>query len=185
MKNTVLKSFVLCSILSLSSYAYTASDLQVNAVGYKTAKKVGVPITFDKFEFSIKENKDFAKFMKSASINIDVYSLNSKMKYRDNNITSTLFKLTDIKEIKARVVKVKGSSDTGVFDVEISMNNVTKIVKMPYSLISGILEAKGRIDILDFALSESFAAFAKKCKGLHAGKSFSDVEISFNFNLKK
>ena len=73
----------------------------------------------------------------------------------------------------------------GTVDVEINMNNTKKIVPMSYISTAGVLTANGVIDVLDFAMNESFAAFAKKCKPFHAGKTWTNVDISFNLIYTK
>ena len=185
MKNLILKSLLVGSLLSSSAFGYEASSVKVNVMAYKTKAKSGVAITFDKVSLSIKKNTDFSKFITSAEVSIDVNSINSKMKFRDNNIKATLFKIANISEVKAKVLKVTGNDKTGTLDVEVSMNNVKKIIPMKYTVSSGTLKADGVLDILDFAMSKSYAAFAAKCKGFHGGKSFSDVALSFSLSFTK
>jgi len=185
MKNLILKSLLVGSLLTSSAFAYEASSVKVNVMGYKTKAKSGVAVTFDKVKLSIKKNADFSKFINSAAVSIDINSLNSKMKFRDNNIKSTLFKIANISEINAKVLKVTGDDKKGTLDVEVSMNNVKKVIPMKYTVSSGTLKADGVLDVLDFAMSKSFAAFAAKCKGFHGGKSFSDVGLSFSLPFTK
>lgn len=184
MKNMILKSLLVSTILATSAFAYEASSVSVNWIGYKTQGKAGVPGTFDKVTLEAKKNDDFSKFLSSANVNIDPYSLNSKMKFRDTNITSTLFKLANIKDIKAKVAKVNGDIKAGSLDVEIAMNNTKKIIPMKYTVEAGVLKAVGTIELLDFAMGESFNAFAAKCKPFHAGKTWSEVTVSFDLAFK-
>ena len=103
MKNLILKSLLVGSLLASSAFGYEASSVKVNVMAYKTKAKSGVAITFDKVSLSIKKNTDFAKFITSAEVSIDVNSINSKMKFRDNNIKATLFKIANISEVKAYI----------------------------------------------------------------------------------
>lgn len=185
MKNIILKSLLVSSLLSTGAFAYDASSINVIATGYKTAGKIAVSTTFDKVTLSIKKNDNFTKFIKSAIVKIDVMSINSKMKFRDNNITSTLFKLSGFSEIQAKVMDVKGNDKKGTLKVEINMNNVKKVVSMPYTIDSNTVKASGTIDVLDFSMNKGFTAFAAKCKAFHANKTFTDVTIAFELPFTK
>lgn len=184
MKKMILKSLLVGTLLSTSAFAYEASSVSVNWIGFKTQNKVGVPGTFNKVDFSISKNDDFAKFLTSANVTIDALSLDSKMKFRDNNIISTLFKLANVSQIKAKIVKVTGDDKMGSIDVEIDMNNTKKVIPMKYKVEDSVVKATGAIEILDFAMNESFAAFAAKCKAFHAGKTWSDTTVSFDIPFK-
>ena len=184
MKKTIGK-LLLASTMITGLYAYDASEVNVNFIGYKIKTKVGVPGTFKKATLDITNNADFSKFLNSAKVTIDVNSLDTKMKMRDNNITSTLFKVVNVEEIKAKVVKVTGDDMKGIVDVEINMNNTKKVIPMKYTVVDNSLVAQGEIDVLDFAMEESLAAFAKKCKPFHAGKTWSEVTVSFTLPFNK
>ena len=184
MKRIFLKSIITASLLAANALAYEASSVNVNWTGYKTQAKGPVGGTFDKVNLKIEKNDDFAKFLSSASVSIDPYSLNSKMPFRDNNITSTLFKVANVNEIKAMVKKVNGDNKAGTLDVEITMNNKSKVIPMEYKVEASTLKAQGKIEILDFAMNESFNAFATKCKPFHAGKTWSEVGVAFELPFK-
>ena len=181
----IIGNLLLASTMISSVYAYDASKIEVGFTGYKMKIKVPVPGTFTKTTLDIKKNADFEKFLTSANVTIDVDSIDTKMKMRNNNIKSTLFKVANIKEINAKVVKVMGDDMQGTVDIEIDMNNTKKIIPMMYITKDDVLTAKGAIDILDFAMNESFAAFAKKCKPFHAGMTWTNVDISFNLTYTK
>ena len=55
---------------------------------------------------------------------------------------------------------------------------------MAYEVKDNKVVAKASIEILDFALGESFAALAKKCAPFHQNKTYSDVDISFTLPFK-
>lgn len=184
MKNMIIKSLLVSSLLSTGAFAYEASNVNVNWIGFKTQAKAGVAGTFDKTSLGITKNDDFLKFLSSATVTIDALSLNSKMAFRDKNITSTLFQLVNVTEIKAKVLKASGDDKMGTLDVEIDMNNTKKVIPMKYTVESGVLKANGSLEILDFAMEDSFAAFAAKCKPFHAGKTWSEVAVSFDLPFK-
>lgn len=185
MKNIILKPLLVSLLLTLSAFAYEASTINVNWIGYKTQAKAGVPGTFDSVKLDIQKSDDFKTFLNSAKVSIDSSSLNSKMKFRDTNIVTTLFKLSSAKEISAVVKKVNGDISKGSLDVEIMMNKNTKTIPMNYTVEANKLTATGSIDILDFAMNDSFAAFAAKCKPFHAGKTWTEVTVSFELPFTK
>ena len=185
MKNMFLKSLLIGSLLSVNALAYEASEVIVKFVGYKSKAKTGVEGKFDKVKLEIQKNDEFKAFLTSSKVIIDSSSVNTKIKFRDKNISSTLFKSDNLKEIKAMIKKVNGDMKKGTLDVEIIMNKVSKTISMTYTNSNNILVAEGLIDVLDFAMNNSYAAFAAKCKPFHAGKSWSDVTISFELPYTK
>ena len=174
-------------LFSTNLFAYsTTGNITVEMVGYKAAKRQAVKGIFKKVDFKIKDNSSFKKFLKSASVKVDAYSIDTKMKLREMNIKNFFFKKQKVQFIKAKVVNVKGNDSKGILDIKINMNNVDKIIPLNYTVKNGLLEAKGKIDVLtDFMMKEGYASLAKKCKGLHAGKSYPDIDISFTLPIKK
>ncbi len=185
MNKMILKSLLVSSLLSVSAFGYSASSIDVKWVGFKSKAKVGIPGTFNTVKLDIKSSDDFNAFLASAKVSIDTMSINSKMKFRDKNITSTLFKESNAKEITAMVKKVSGDMSKGTLDVEIVMNKTAKTIPMNYEVKGNKLIAKGSVDVLNFAMKNSFAAFAAKCRAFHANKTWSDVEISFELPFTK
>ncbi len=184
MNKMILKSLMLTSFLYTGAFAYDATEVNVKWDGYKTAAKTAVSGVFDKVQLSISKNDDFSKFLSSANVTIDAASLNSKMKFRDNNIISTLFKMANIAEIKGKVTKVSGDDKKGTVDIEIDMNNVKKVIPFNYTVSSNVINAKADINVLDFAMQKSFDAFSLKCKPFHANKTWSDVTVHFELPYK-
>ena len=181
----LLKSLLITAMLSVCMFAYDAVKVDVKWTGFKTVAKKGVPGTFDTVNLSIQKNDDFHTFLRSAKVTIDTASLNSNSKVRDNNITSTLFAAAGAQKITAMVKESKGDMSMGILDVEITMNEVSNIVKMNYSVKNNTLTANGMIDVLNFSMKEGFTAFATKCATLHAGKSWTNVNISFELPFTK
>ncbi len=182
-----MKKIILSSILALglvsSLNAYELNgDLGVKWTGFKTAKKVGVSGTFKDIKLSITKTDKLADFLKSAKVEIDAMKIDSKLPFRDKNITSTLFSLASAKTVTGSISNVDESKKTLVLDV--TMNSITKQVPMTYTLEAGKIIAKGTLEILDFDMKSSFDAFAKKCGGFHAGKTFSDVDVEFTLPYK-
>lgn len=182
-----MKKILVASVLSfglltsLSAYELNG-DLKVQWTGFKTAKKLGVSGTFKKVNLTIKKDDNFVNFLKSANVEIDALSLDSKLPFRDKNITSTLFSLASAKNIKGAISNVDEESKKLTLDL--TLNEVTKPVEMTYEVVNNTVVAKGTIDVIDYSLNDSYSAFTKKCAGLHAGKSYSEVAIEFTLPYK-
>lgn len=184
MKKVIFSSIVAMSLLS-SLHAYELNgNLDVKWTGFKTERKVGVSGTFQDIKLMIQKSEDFKLFLKSAYVKIDTLKIDSKMPFRDKNITSTLFSLDSAKNIDAKIIDVKGDDKKGTLVLSLTMNQVTKNVEMNYTVEDSKVKAEGRIEILDYALSNSFNEFAQKCKVFHQSKTFSNVDISFTLPFK-
>ncbi len=184
-----MKKILLTAVLAFALFtnlnAYDLDgDLGLKWTGFKSANKVGVAGTFKKVTLEMKKAAKLADFLKSSKVEIDTSSVNTKMGFRDKNITSTLFKLASSKLIKGSISSVKGDDKKGSLSLTLTMNEVTKEVPMTYEVSANKIIVKGSVEILDFALSESFAAFAKKCKAFHQNKTYSDVAVEFTIPFK-
>lgn len=184
MKKVLLSSLVSIMLLSQLNAYELNGDLDVKWTGFKTDMKVGVSGGFKDIKLTINKSDDFKRFLQSAQVNIDALSLDSKMPFRDKNITSTLFSLDSAKKIEAKIVEVNGDANKGTLVLDLTMNQVSKKINMDYSVKDSKLIAQGRIEIFDFALDGSFREFAKKCVAYHQNKTFSDVDISFTLPFK-
>ncbi|QKF91438.1 hypothetical protein [Campylobacter sp. CCUG 57310] len=182
--NKIISSVVASMLLASSAFAFSAKgDPELGYIGYKTAAKTAVPGVFKKFEFKSTKSDKFADFAKSIEINIDSNGIETKPKtpLRDNRIIAIFKK----EPIMAKIVDVQGDENKGVFKLEITTNAVTKTYDAPYELKDGMLMAKAIIDVLDFNLNETFAKFAEECKALHAGKTWSETEVSLKLAVEK
>lgn len=164
----------------------------VDFVAYKTAEKVGVGATFDDVKYTAiaPEGKNFREILVGSSVVIDTKSVNSKNPARDEKLVKFFFEQMSGDKITAKIVDYKavkvekGHPKQGTLFTEITMNGVTKAVSMNYILKDGVLKADGVVDILDFSASKALESINKSCFDLHKGKTWSDVSISFNTNIK-
>lgn len=184
-----MRKILLTSVLALALFtnlnAYELDGkLDVKFTGFKSAKKVGVSGTFKTIKLDIKKSAKLADFLKSSNVEIDALSVDTKMAFRDKNITSTLFSLASAKTIMGSISSVKGDDKKGTLSLKLTMNKVTKEVPMTYMVDAGKIMVKGSVEILDFALNDSFAAFALKCKAFHQNKTYSDVALEFTIPYK-
>lgn len=191
--NKFLKLSLASMVFATLGFSYSTNGaIGVTATGYKTAEKVGVGATFKEVKFTSKANKDFAAFVKSMKVDINALSVNvltvDELSALKNASISLLFQKKDgakSSTITAKVVGVKGDDTKGTLDISITMNTVTKVIPFKYNVAEGKIMAKSNIDIFDFMLNKSFAAFAKECGSFHEGKTWTHVELNFSVPFTK
>lgn len=179
-------------VLAFSSLSYGACKYKVNLekskiswVAFKTPKKVGVKVGFDKFSITPAKatgSKSIKDLVKNASFTIDVLSLNSANPERDTKLKDIFFTSANTPLlISGKVLTFKKNE----IEVELKINETKKIIKMQTSLKDNIFEANGKIDVLDFALNENLRKINEACKVLHEEKTWSDVEIKIESEFDK
>ena len=141
---------------------------------YKTPDKIGVPGTFDSIELT--GTKDTGKIeddIKDASFKIDTKTVNSKDNLRDGKLIEGFFKLMT-GDITGKFVDFKDGKAT----VAITMNGVSAKKEFAYTVTNNVLNIKGAIDIVnDFDATSAFNSIHELCKDLHAGKTFTEVDL--------
>ncbi len=169
----VMKKVILIALSAAALLAAECSLQSLTWTAYKTPLKLGVKGTFDKITFTKGKN-----CLEGASVLIDKQSVDTKNPGRDKTLDSFFFaKLKG--NIKARIEKVKEKT----LDVAITLNGVTKKVPFLYTKKDGLIEAKGVIDLLDFA-PKALRSIAKACFTKHQGKTWNDVTLTFTIDNK-
>ncbi len=184
MKNLILSLF-LFSFSSIAADCMLEGKPEVSWVAFKTMKKVGVGGKFDTLETKgPNKGKSLFSLLKDQRITIDAYSVNTNNPGRDMKIEKFFFgvlpEVSGKREITGQITKV----DKKIITIDLFMNGKKQTVPMTYTLKNNVLEAKGHIDVLDFALGKGLAGINKACYALHEGKTWSHVEIAFKQNVK-
>jgi hypothetical protein len=159
---------------------------------YKTPAKLGVGGVFDNVDYkAIKPSgKNFREILIGSSVVIDTNSVNSKNEGRDVKLVNSFFKLLGDGNIKAKIVdmtsnkRVAKEPRTGSITLEVSINGVTKTVPMKYTYDKGLMKGEGVIDILDFSGSKALITLNKACFDKHQGKTWNDVNVGFELEIK-
>ena len=163
--------------------ASTCSDAKVDFTFYG-AKDKSYVVTKNTFK-TIKITGDK---LEGATAEIDLMSVDTSadlnngagkwpaamMKVRDMNTVNGLFKKMTKGDGKATAKVTKVEKDS--IDVEITMNGVTKTVKMATKADDKGTVATGKLDIVKFA-PDAFKNFAKLCAGFHKGFSHSEIDL--------
>lgn len=154
----------------------------ISWTAFKTPKKVGVNGKFDKFDLKVTDVSSIEKALSTASFTIDSKSVNTTNPGRDNTIVTNFFtKGGQAVTISGKVKSIKGAAAV----LALTLNGVTKDVPMAVVTKDNKVTLNGKIDVLDFALNDHFNALHKACKGLHEGKTWTDVEISVTTDFAK
>lgn len=165
------------------------TKVDVTWKAFKTPLKLGVGghFTTVHYKSDVKSATDLNTLMAGSTVNIEVASVDSKNKGRDEKLLNDFFKQMAGPDIKAKIVNLKKDKDarkTGIATVSVSMNGVTRDVPMKYSFSNGKLSADGVIDLLDFKAAKALQAINRACYELHQGKTWSDVNIGFTMDIK-
>ena len=171
---------LLFSVSSIAADCSLKGKPEVSWVAFKTMKKVGVGGKFDSLTTKgPTKGKNLMSVLKGQKISIDTNSVNTNNPGRDTKIEKFFFgvlpEVSGKREITGQITKI----DKKAITVDLFMNGKKQTVPLAYTLKSNTLEAKGHIDVLDFALSKALAGINKACYALHEGKTWSHVEIAF------
>ena len=100
---------------------------------------------------------------------------------RDNNVINGFFKkLAQNETASAKVIGVDASN----VEVEVTLNDVTKVLKMPYTITDGVLTATASTDVVEYNAADAFKNLVALCTGYHYGKSWSDVDLTFSVKVQ-
>lgn len=144
-------------------------------VAYKTPDRIGVPGTFNDIELSgTKDSGNIEQDIKDATFKVVTSTVNSKDPLRDEKLFNGFFKLM-AGDITGKFVDFKEGKAT----IDITMNGVTKQKEFTYTIIGDTMVLKGAVDIIaDFNGSAAFNSIHELCKELHAGKTWTEVDIN-------
>ena len=169
---------------SLAAAACEVERVSVNWTAFQTPEKVGVKGSFDTINFDARQKKDDCAFsyFTMATVHIDTSTVTTQNKERDTALVSVFFKNLIGDHIDAIIKRI--DLEKKEMSVEVTMNDISQTVYMPYSFDEKTLKAKGKIDLLNFSASSSLNAINDVASTKGKGKVWSDVEVSFELVLK-
>lgn len=179
--------FFLSSILSLNSYAacnfmVPTENVKVIWTAFKTPKKVGVQGEFKKFSFNSPTAADVASVIKATTFTIDSGSVSTGNPARDKTIVTNFF------VVKQKPLAISGrfvSADAKKAVMALKINGQEKNVNLDVAQEGDLWKLNGEINVLEFALKESFDSIALACKALHEGVTWPDVKLALEFSAKR
>ncbi|MGB5966142.1 MAG: YceI family protein [Sulfurimonadaceae bacterium] len=189
MKKIALSLILVFGLAQASCTFSQPSNVDVTWESFKTPQKIGVGGHFSTVNFKTvtTEATDLNTLLAGSSVNIDVASVDSKNRGRDEKLLNEFFKRMAGPDIKAVIVSLKKDKDarkSGSLTLSVTMNGVTRDVPMKYSFSDGKLSANGVIDIIDFKAKQALKSINTACYALHQGKTWSDVNIGFTMTIK-
>jgi hypothetical protein len=201
MKTTLLLlSLVLTSTVYAASsctYEMDQKSVKVSWTAFKTTQKVPVHGAFTEVNFvsALKKQNSLAALLNGARAEIHLKNAGSSSTgnpARDQTLFDHFFgKFAGGTSITGKVSDVTGTNEAGDLKLAIHLNG--KTVKVPVHFTEGkdgAFEAKGTIDVLDFALNGALADLHKNCEAVHKGpdgisKTWSTVDIQFNATVNQ
>ncbi len=165
------------------------NTMNVNWKAYKTLGKIGVGGKFTSVTYTphALEGKNFKALFVGSKVSIDLSKIDTGNPGRDETLVKDFFSAMKGKTIEGEIVDIKrtdkhekGKPRTGVVSVKLTMNEKTLTIPMKYVYNEGKFDARGTIDLFDFAANDALASINKSCYDLHKGKTWSDVSIGFS-----
>jgi hypothetical protein len=170
------------------TYELDTQSVKVSWTAFKTTAKTPVGGSFTSVEVSAKSKKkkilgDLLNGVHAAIAVKDAKSLSTGNPTRDQTLFDHFFSKFKNATIDGSVKNAKGSGTEGDLKLNVKMNGKTVAVPLHYTLATdGNFEAKGSLDILDFALQAPFDELHQNCEVLHKGadgvsKTWSTVDL--------
>ena len=164
------------------TFSVNSKNVKVKWTAFKTLKKVGVSGGFDKLGIEkAKTGKNLSELVTGTKFNIDVKSVNSGDKGRDEKLVKFFFNNMKSKSMFGKISKMS----KGIVKLDLTMNGTKKTIPMIYKVKGNRFTATGHLDVLDFYMSKSLKGINEACSELHEGKTWNDVDIALEFNFNK
>ena len=164
------------------------SSIQINWTAFKTMQKLAVKGSFTEVTLIGElEGATLTSVLSQLEAEIvvkDASSIRTGNPGRDQTLFQHFF--SDFKKgprFTAAMKDLKGTDQEGDFSFRLSMNQKTRSIPMHYKRSeSGIFEATGSLDVLDFGLLTALSDLNKTCEVLHRGpdgvsKTWSQVDL--------
>jgi hypothetical protein len=157
-------------------YVLEPGSVQVNWTAFKTMQRLAVNGAFTEVSIlgELEDKTSFTHLLSQLEGEIgvkDASLIRTGNPGRDMTLFQhffSRFKKTPV--LSAAIQEVRGDDKSGEFALSLKMNRKTKPVLMHYQRNeSGVFEARGSLDVLDFGLSEALQDLHKTCEVLHRG----------------
>ena len=177
-------------------YAVEAENLKFEWTAFKTTEKIAVKGTFDEIK-AVNENQasSIPVVLTNTKFEINLNSINSNNVERDEKLREFVFgKMTNSEKFEGTIEACDGDNTKGVLIVNLTMNGVSKQLKMNYYIAESesktkLINISGALDLLNWKAEKSVEAINQACLKLHAGadgvsKTWSTMEINVIVPLK-
>ncbi len=179
----VVSAFFAGSLLAASC---EVESMSVEWIAFESPDKVGIRGSFDTLNFEAQQKRDDCAFsyFTMATVHIDTSSVKTQNQERDKTLVKAFFKhMIEGDYIDAIIKRV--DLDKQELSVEITMNDVSQSIYMPYTFDQKRLKAHGRIDLVNFLASPALSSINEVSSHKGKGKVWSDIDVSFELVLKE
>ena len=179
------------------TYEMDQKSVKVSWTAFKTTQKAPVTGTFTDVNFvsALKKQNSLATLLNGARAEIHLKNAGGSSTgnpARDQTLFDHFFsKFTGGTSITGKVSDVTGTDAEGNLKLAIHLNGKDLTVPVHFTETKeGAFEAKGTIDVLDFALNGALDDLHKTCEALHKGpdgvsKTWSTVDIKLNATVNQ
>jgi len=165
-----MRAMMISLFVAAGLFAQQCTLEKLEWIAFKTPLKIGVPGSFERIAFIPPKNG----CLEGARVLINKHSVDTGNEVRDKTLEVAFFsKLKG--DIEAKIT----SAAKDRLMVAITLNGVTKEIPFYYKKEGSLHKAHGVIDLLDFSAARQLRSLTKACYDLHAGKTWSDVELRF------
>jgi polyisoprenoid-binding protein YceI len=154
------------------TYTVDPASLKLQWTAFKFTNKTGVSGTFNRVNVSgTRSAKTLTDLAKGLRMKIDGASVESGDPARNATVSEFFFQqFKPSGDIVGQTVDVTGDDKSGVVKIRIEMNGASQVVPFAYTIgEKGTVEAKGTIDMMDFALQPAYDTLHKACEEKHVG----------------
>jgi hypothetical protein len=177
-KSLLILALSLSTTIFAGTCKYGVDSSSLEWIAFKTPAKVAVKGTFNKIKVTSKASTSMQGLLQSSSVHIVTANVNSNNEGRDAKLVKNFFNVQGVKTIDAKVLK----TGDGTADVEISMNNIKKVITMKFDGGESTMMLSGTINLADFKMLPSLESITKACYDLHKGKTWQDVDLEFTLD---
>ncbi len=175
-----LVSVMILSTLGQAKECYNAQGIDVTWTSYKTLAKIGVGGNFSDVTLGVvnKNASDIKTLLTGSSVQTTLDSIDAHLALKNSNIATYFTANLDAKSISAKIISVTNKG----LQLEITLNKITKVIPMKYTVAEGKVHAEGVIDALDFRLIRALRTLNTNVAG-HKKKGWNDISIGFDMSV--
>lgn len=189
-KNTPVNSTTQKQVEKVCKKGYDKKSTKIAFGGFKTTQKVEVKGYFKKFTIESTNIADTPEdIFDNSTISIPTDYIETNDIGRNRRLREEYFgKMKSTQNITGKIMKF--NKDSNKVNVELTINEVSKVVGFDYNIVGDTLTLDGTIDIIDFDGSSALKAINKACEVLHKGadgisKTWSEANIYISTVIKE
>lgn len=170
-----------------TTYVYNHENSIMEWTAFKFVRKAPVKGTFTKIAItSISEADNIKTMVESMGFTIPVNSIETQDESRNAKIATFFFGTMQTTDLTGKMVKL---NDDGTAELEVTMNEITGIVRGTYSITDDNFAFMATMDISNWNSDEAIKVLNENCKDNHTEdgvtKVWSEVELSFTTKFDK